>query len=535
MPLTPTPRWLFALAVLVPVLRAAEPGSPSKVLAKEGEPAPGKTPGRTELVGVGTDGRLRYQPYTSRGDTLPDFSHCGYAGGDRAIPDAVVRETLSPKAGEGDDSPRIQDALDRVAALPPGADGLRGAVLLKRGTYTCNAPLHLRASGVVLRGEGAGEAGTVLTAAFRKAGPLVLVGGAESPKEDARSRVEITDDYVPVGATNLNVADAAGYAVGQTVFVTRRGNAAWIHTIGMDRIQPRASDPHSTKQWTPFDLKFDRVITAIDGHRVTVDAPIACAIDQQWGGGALGRCTGPDRIEHCGVESLRGISIYDAKKTARYQGETVFVDEDHATYLVQFNHVKNAWARNLTTLHFYHGPAYVNDTAKWITVQDCRALAPVSVITGGRRYPYCVLGQLVLVQRCFSSEARHAFVFGARVAGPNVFFDCRSEHDYATSEPHHRWSVGGLYDNVDAHLAIQDRQWMGSGHGWAGANYVVWNSQGELVCQQPPTAQNFAIGFTGQRTKGAFERPDGWWESTGTRVEPGSLFLAQRRDRLGHD
>jgi hypothetical protein len=301
----------------------------------------------------------------------------------------------------------------------------------------------------------------------------------------------------------------------------------------MDRITPRAADPASTKQWTPFDLKFDRVITAVAGNRVTVDAPIACAIDRQWGGGALVRYADATRIENCGVESLRAVSIFDRTKTAKYENETVFVDEEHATYLVQFAGVKNAWARGLTSVHFYHGPALVDGAAKWITVQDCRALAPVSVINGGRRYPYQVLGQLALVQRCFSSEARHAFVFGARVAGPNVFFECRSEKDYNTSEPHHRWSVGGLYDNVDARMAIQDRQWMGTGHGWAGANYVVWNSRGELVCQQPPTAQNFAIGFTGTKTKGAFDRPDGWWESTGVRVEPGSLFLAQRQDRLG--
>jgi hypothetical protein len=497
------------------------------------EPVPGKTKGHTELVSMGADGHLRYAPYTSRGDILPDFSNCGYDGGDRAIRDVPVRETLEPRRGEGDDTPRIQAALDRVALLPVDANGFRGAVLLKRGAYACDGALKIRASGVVLRGEGDDEHGTVLTAAMRKAEPLITIGGPSGPKEIADSRREITDDYVPVGARSFRVADAKGYAVGQTIFVVRHGNAAWIHTIGMDQIKPRASDPKSTKQWTPFDLKFDRVITAIDGDRVTLDAPIACAIDQQWGGGALVRYADPDRIEHCGVEALRGISVYDAKKTAPYEGETSFVDEDHATYLVQFNHVKNAWARNLTSLHFYHGPAFVNDAAKWITVQDCQAFSPVSVITGGRRYPYCVQGQLVLVQHCHSVEARHAFVFGARVPGPNVFFDCQSEHDYATSEPHHRWSVGGLYDNVDAHMAIQDRQWMGSGHGWAGANYVVWNSKGELVCQQPPTAQNFAIGFTGKKVPGAFERPDGWWESLGTRVEPGSLFLAQRKDRLG--
>lgn len=124
-------------------------------------------------------------------------------------------------------------------------------------------------------------------------------------------------------------------------------------------------------------------------------------------------------------------------------------------------------------------------------------------------------------------------MFSARVPGPNAFVDCASAEDYATSEPHHRWSVGGLYDNVKARLAFQDRQWMGSGHGWAGANYVAWNCEGELVCQQPPTAQNYAIGFVGKKGPGAFPRADGYWESEGRHVEPRSLYLKQLEDRLG--
>jgi hypothetical protein len=157
----------------------------------------------------------------------------------------------------------------------------------------------------------------------------------------------------------------------------------------------------------------------------------------------------------------------------------------------------------------------------------------VSEITGGRRYPFNIEGQLILVQRCYAREARHAFAVGARVPGPNVFLDCLADRSYNTSEPHQRWSVGGLFDNVQAQMAIQDRQWMGSGHGWAGANYVVWNSSGSLVCQRPPTAQNFSIGFTGKKRKGAFPRPDGYWESEGIHVSPRSLYLAQLQERLG--
>lgn len=493
---------------------------------------PGAEPGRTVLVGLEPGGRLRYPAYSAGGDTLPDFSHCGFGGGGVALPVAPVRERLTPQPG-GDDAPRIQAALDRVGALPPGEDGLRGAVLLSRGEYRCEQPLRIEASGVVLRGEGEGTEGTVVVASYRQQLPLIRVGGKSGPRELGGRQRTIADAYVPVGARRFMVEDAAGLAVGQSVLVVRRGNAAWITELGMDRIVPRKSDPGSTRQWGPFDLKFDRVITAIDGRAVTIDAPMACAIDRRWGGGVVAPYQDEARIERCGVEHLRAVSVFDRGQTALHQVEKVWVDERHATHLVSFGAVKHAWVRRLTTEGFYHGPVQVGGAAKWVTVEDCTSQAPVSQITGGRRYPFSVDGQLVLVQRCRSDRARHAFVFGARVPGPNVFLECVSTHDYASSEPHHRWSVGGLYDNVESLLAIQDRGSMGTGHGWAGANYVVWNCRGSLICQQPPTAQNFAIGFFGRRGKDAYPRPTGWWESEGTPVEPRSLYRAQLAARLG--
>ena len=501
-------------------------------MAADAEPVPGREKGKTRLISVGPDGRLSYSPYSLQGDVLPDYSRCGYGGGGVVRPQVAVCETLQPAAdATSDDTARIQAALDRAGKLPLGPDGLRGAVLLARGAYRCSGVLRIAASGVVLRGAGDGAEGTVITATARKQQALMVVGGTAA-REEAKSAREIADAYVPVGARSFSVADPAGLAVGQSVYVVRRSNAAWISAIGMDKIAPRAAAPDSTKQWSPFELKFDRVITAVDGNRITVDAPIACAIDRRWGGGAVVRYRDDGRIERCGVESLRAVSVYDEKKTERVDGETAYVDEDHATYVVSFAAVKNAWARGLTSEHFYHGPTSIGGPAKWVTVEDCRSLAPVSQITGGRRYPYLVEGQLALVQRCYSDHGRHAFVFGARVPGPNVFLNCRAEHEHATSEPHHRWSVGGLYDNVEAQMAIQDRQWMGSGHGWAGANYVVWNCRGSLICQKPPTAQNFSIGFMGARGKDAFPRPAGWWESEGTAVEPRSLYLAQVQSRL---
>lgn len=497
------------------------------VWAGAAEPRPGRTAGQSVLVEVRPEGALHYRAYSDRGDVLPDFSAAGYGGGGVPLPDAPVRRVVEVGPADEDASGRIQAALDEVANLAPDASGLRGAVLVRRGRHRLERPLRIAADGVVLRGEGDGEDGTVLVAAYRRQEPLIQIGGRRGPRATGRP-VEIVDDYVPVGARQFRVADVRGLVVGQTVWVERRGNAAWITAIGMDQIVRRPENPGSTKQWEPFVLRFDRVITAIEGNSVTVDAPVTCAIERAWGGGAVVAYDDRERIVRCGVEHLRAESFFDPAKVAAYRGETVAVDEDHATHLVAFGAVKHGWARGLTAVHFYHGPATMEADAKWITVEDCRSLAPVSQITGGRRYPYNIEGQLVLVRRCYSDRARHAFVFGARVCGPNVFLDCRSENDYATSEPHHRWSVGGLYDNVEAQLAIQDRQWMGSGHGWSGANYVVWNGRGTLICQQPPTAQNFAIGFVGRRGRGAFPgRPAGWWESEGTPVAPRSLYEAQ--------
>jgi hypothetical protein len=338
---------------------------------------------------------------------------------------------------------------------------------------------------------------------------------------------------VPVGAKTVTVAEGTAFRPGDTVIVRRQGNAAWIREIGMDKIVPRPTNPIETNQWKPFVLNFDRVITAVEGNRLTLDAPITCAIESRWGGGEVLKYKN-ERIENVGVENLAGACIYDANVKAKIGDKEYLSDEKHAKRLVSFDNVQHAWAQNLST-RILEGVALMNGGAKWITVQDCQSTDPISILTGSRRYTYDIEGaQLVLVQRCTARDARHAFVVGARVCGPNVFKDCQSESDQGTSEPHHRWSVGGLYDNVNARIAIQDRQWMGTGHGWSGANYIAWNCRGSLIIQQPPTAQNFAIGFVGTKGKPAFERPAGWWESEGTPVEPRSLYEAQHKDRVAH-
>jgi hypothetical protein len=198
--------------------------------------------GQSVLIHPGTDGKLVYVLYTKDGDTIPDFSQCGYRGGRVAIPFIVVRETLLPEAG-GDDGPRIQAAIDRVSAMAPDpASGFRGAVLLKRGDYRVGQPLSISTDGVILRGEEDGGDGTVLTATFRERSPLIKVGGASGKVGRVKgTRQAVIDSYIPVGARNLTVADSSAFRAGDPVLVIRLANDAWITTLKMDRIGRRES------------------------------------------------------------------------------------------------------------------------------------------------------------------------------------------------------------------------------------------------------------------------------------------------------
>lgn len=481
----------------------------------------------SRFVRPAANGNLQYAP-NENGDTIPDFSNCGYMGGGVPLPNATIRIAIKP--ADGDDGPRIQAALDQVGKLTPDSNGIRGTVLLKRGTYQIAGSLDINQSGVMLRGEGDNESGTILTATGKSPRNFIRISGQEGPKEIKNTRGRILDARVPVGARSFRVGKISDYKTGDRIFVIRHGNKEWIRAIGMDQIMARPGNPDRTKQWAPFSLVFERKIVRIVGDQITVDAPIVCAIETRWGGGEIAKYTEERRARNCGVENLRIVSEYDpALKNGGH-----FVDEAHATNAITISHAADCWVRNVTARHFVYSCVSIASSSRHITVQDSRCEAMVSQIAGGRRYSFNVNGQLCLIQRCTAESARHAFVFGARVAGPNVFLDCKSTNEFGYSEPHHRWSVGGLYDNVEGKIAFQDRQYLGSGHGWAGANYVAWNCRGELVCQNPPTAQNWAIGFVGKKNQGSFkDKPDGLWDSHGKPVEPRSLYLTQLQDRLG--
>jgi len=470
------------------------------------------------------------------GNVIPDFSNCGYRGGGIALPATkgiANRIILQPAAGDA--TPRIQAAIDQVSNLPADARGIRGAVLLGKGEYEVAGSIQIRQSGVILRGEGDSPSGTVIIATGRDRRALLILGPsagreaapgqedlAQTPRKWKHRDRHITDIYVPVGAHALNVDDAEGLRVGDNIIVHRPSTENWIRLLGMDQIPPR-KDGLRVVQWAAGskDLYFDRIVTAIDGRKVTIDAPLTCALDRKFGGGDVHLSDAQPRISESGIEHLRGRS--------EFHGET---DENHSWTFISIVNAENVWVRNITAEHFASNAVAINVNTKWITVQDCACLDPVSQITGSRRYSFAInRGQLCLIQRCHAREGRHDFVMSSTVPGPNVFLDCTAEKTHDDAGPHHRWSTGVLYDNLilpDGKINIRNRGNAGSGHGWAGANQVVWNSTAaSMIIENPPTAKNYAIGCI---TK---PQGNGIFESLNQRVAPRSLYLAQLSDRLG--
>ena len=76
-----------------------------------------------------------------RGNRILDFSTCGYKSSEQDIPS--VRNVVFVPWKAGDNTARIQRAIDYVASLAPDASGFRGAVILQNMFLTILSKLLL--------------------------------------------------------------------------------------------------------------------------------------------------------------------------------------------------------------------------------------------------------------------------------------------------------------------------------------------------------------------------------------------------------
>jgi hypothetical protein len=480
----------------------------------------------------------------------------------------------------------IQSAIDEVGNLPPGPDGFRGAVLLKEGVYRISASLKMTKSGVVLQGAGDGHeyvkphnmpfspsndmtvngvrgAGYLADESYQAGVTKIITTWNNSGYNKSAAAVDISggsgsnqgtvryvrDQYVPAGETLIHLDDVSGISPGDTVVIRRNISEDWVDAIGMYGI------PGASPRWpvSYFDLTMERTVVSVDSIAKTIKLlePFTDSADYRWGIAEVRRYNTGGRIENVGVENIQVISGNYNKNIANPQSyygvEYLFYSgESNVQTFVKFTNVQNAWLKNFVTYHL-DVAASLQNGVKNITIQDGQALDPISAIgSSGNRYTYSINNAYnVLIQRCFTRYPRHAFYIGSQVSGPNVFRDCSSQWNMNSSEPHFRWSSGGLYELITGgRVSVQNRWNNGTSHGWAGVNYVLWNcgrrgEPNDFIISQPSIAPNYAIGLVGNRIPFEYNVADyaknnpAYEYRIGTNVLPESLYLAQLEDRLG--
>ena len=463
------------------------------------------------------DSTLQYTP-DSLGNRIPDFSFCGYQASNIPIPDIPVKIRVTPQPG--DDTKRIQAAIDYISNLPLDANGFRGTVYLEKGTFEIAGSLHIRTSGVVLRGSGKGEDGTILLASGVDRATLIRIVGASDRKMS--EPVQLESKYFPVNSTELSFPKNHPFHIGDHVIVNRPSTKEWLAKLGTDKIGIYV-DYHLTK-WDPgdFDINWDRTVVGVTPTTITLDVPITNALNPKYGGGNVAGYLWEGRISNVGVENLRCASTFNEANPK---------DENHRWMAITMDNVRDVWVRRVTAEHFASSAVAVWETASRVTVEDCKSLTPVSEEGNFRRYSFHTLGQQVLFQRCYAQHGYHDFSVGFSTPGPNAFVQCYSYMPLHFSGAIGGWASGVLFDKVTVdggNISFAYRDVDGQGGGWSAANSVCWQCRAaQLHLPNPPTAQNWAFGMWAQGYgNGNHEESDSF-------IKPESLFYSQLEARSG--
>ena len=435
------------------------------------------------------------------------------------IPSANVVVYVQPSGD--DDAAQLQAAIDYVSRQKADKlTGLRGAVLLGEGTFSLSEPLCIRTSGIVLRGSGREK--TILRKTGYDRGALIYIEGTHAI--NVIDTLNIADSK----AGTFTVSVQGGFTAlkqGSRLAIWRPSTQEWIDHLGCASFG--GGKRMGYWAWHPgdIDLRWNRQILAVQGHVVTLDAPITCDIDSRYGGAKAIIYEQPGLINECGIENLSLESDYDRARP---------LDEDHCWDGVYMADAENCWVRMVNFRHFAGSAVVIQKSAQQITVEDCQSLDPVSEIGGFRRRTFLTFGEKILFQRCYSEHGINDFAVGHTASGPNAFVQCESFESFGPSGAISSWAPGILFDivNIDGNdLVFKNWELEKFGAGWSTANSTLWQSTASgLFCYSPDSLnKNFSIGCWGQI------QGNGEYSDMNEHVRPYSLYASQLEKRLGRD
>jgi hypothetical protein len=481
-----------------------------------------------------------------KGRFLHDFSYAGYRNGEAPLPTTVsgpvVDVTAAPyradATGASDATAAIQAAIDAVSG--------GGVVFLPRGLYRCDGTLSVRASGVVLRGEGpqtriyftrgpgAGDRSHITFQGMLQRGPdrrLARDGQARSHE------VFVSD------ASTLRIGDdiSIGWVISPEFVAEHNMTGTWMAFNGT---------------WRPF---FRRRVVAIDTadtpHRVTLDVPLRYPAKLR-DSASLRVETG--YLRECGIESL---AISNAVTWAEAWAQP-------RVHAVAFVGVKDGWLRAIESFasplsapagyHLQSGGLYVLDS-KRITIADSKLEKAQNRGEGGAGYLFEVSASSeVLIRDSTGRDGRHNFIqnwdFGAtglvflrtETAGSRAYTSSSDSLGLpAASEYHHSLTMACLVDHsrIDDAWQAVNRGSYSSGAGLTATQNVFWNSRGSGRISSYQFGDGYVIGTQGISVDS--ELPSIWPAAAGaapndyveglergSELQPPSLYEDQLQRRL---
>jgi len=208
------------------------------------------------------------------GNKIPDFSYSGYKLSSESIPSVAARITVSPV--EGDATKRIQQAIDYVAGLKPEKNGFRGAVVLKPGTFNIEGTIYLNKSGVVLRGSGNSDKGTVLLGKGAKREAMIRILG----KEDYQitDTLQLEEKFIPLGARSVTISSEK-LGSGDNIFIQKKLEQDWLDSLQVNDFGGDAGwIGWKTRDW---DISWDRKVVQYSPGKVELNPPLTMSINPQ--------------------------------------------------------------------------------------------------------------------------------------------------------------------------------------------------------------------------------------------------------------
>ncbi|MEN1678400.1 MAG: glycosyl hydrolase family 28-related protein [Planctomycetota bacterium] len=497
---------------------------------------------------------------------IQDFSYAGYQRGEAPLPQAAG--PVFDPVSFGADPTGATDSTSAIRSAIFAAEAAGGGVVdLPAGTFRVSAGsnsevFRVRESGVVIRGAGPG-ATRILNTSTNMRGKAIFrfAPGAHS----SGPSVGITQNLT-TPTHRVPVANAAAFSTGDLVEMEWDFTDEWIAE-------------HGQQEWwndtdgRPEAASYRREVTAVNVAQgwIEVDVPTRYSMLPR-DNARVKRLSG--YINESGVEGLSIGNVQHPGSEFGEQDHTVpgtAAHDVHGSWAIDFQRSVDSWVRdvetfqpdgNTSTAHILsNGVRFLRSFR--MTASDVRMERPQYGGGGGNGYMFRVQSTNdSLIEDSVAEFNRHGFVISHAGSTGNVFhqvedrFSNRATGDtgsYPTgggdgSDTHMHFGHSNLWDQSHAHNSFLESQHRGTtnNHGLTSAHGVYWNISGsgtqypdKLVVSEQGR-YGYVIGTsgsvdailtpTGQNTAPT-DHAEG--EGEGARLFPQSLFLDQRRQRLG--